>query len=100
MRALAPVTCGHRRGIELVGRLEVEVVAHPHHQVRRFRGDGVEDLEAAAVRCVALHVRSAARRKKHEPIAIVDVLRVGARLPVRLRAQRAFATLAVAASIA
>ena len=38
----------HRRRIEQVRRLQVDVVAEPEHEVRRFGGDGVEDLVVAA----------------------------------------------------
>ncbi len=94
-RTLPAIAGRHRCPVELVGRLEVEVVAEPDHQVGGFRRDGVEDPVAAAV---GARVPRRLRRGEEEAGAERDrdVGRLLAAAPIRLRADDAFAPLAVA----
>ncbi len=95
MRALPAVARRHRHGIELVERLEIQVVAEPQHDVRRLVGNRVEDLVAAAVRA-RVPRRLGRREKEARADRDRDVARLALRRPVRLRADGAALHVAVA----
>ena len=87
-RALPAVARRHRRGIEEIGLLQVEVVAQPQHQVRFLRGDRVEDLVAAAV-VLARPARIGIREEEARADRERQRERLGSPGPVRLRPHRA-----------
>ena len=86
-RALPAIARCHRSRIEFVRRLEIQVVAHPHHQVGRLGGDGVEDLIAAAIGA-GVPRRLGGRQEEARADRDRDVVRVVAASSRAVRATR------------